>query len=72
MSHELRTPLNAIIGCTGTLLMRLPGPLNAAQEKQLQPYGPEPVQAAQDRLYLGSKVQEDHGSRPGTSKAEPR
>jgi signal transduction histidine kinase len=35
MSHELRTPLNAVIGFTGTLLMRLPGPLNAAQEKQL-------------------------------------
>jgi signal transduction histidine kinase/DNA-binding response OmpR family regulator len=35
MSHELRTPLNAIIGFTGTLLMRLPGPLNADQEKQL-------------------------------------
>jgi protein-histidine pros-kinase len=35
MSHELRTPLNAIIGFTGTLLMRLPGPLTAAQEKQL-------------------------------------
>ena len=29
MSHELRTPLNAIIGFTGTLLMRLPGPLTA-------------------------------------------
>ncbi|HVW00197.1 MAG TPA: ATP-binding protein [Planctomycetaceae bacterium] len=36
MSHELRTPLNAIIGFTGTLLMKLPGPLNADQEKQLQ------------------------------------
>jgi protein-histidine pros-kinase len=36
MSHELRTPLNAIIGFTGTLLMRLPGPLNADQEKQLK------------------------------------
>jgi PAS domain S-box-containing protein len=36
MSHELRTPLNAIIGFTGTLLMRLPGPLNAEQEKQLR------------------------------------
>jgi signal transduction histidine kinase len=36
MSHELRTPLNAIIGFTGTLLMRLPGPLNRAQERQLQ------------------------------------
>ncbi|MGE0383277.1 MAG: PAS domain-containing sensor histidine kinase [Gammaproteobacteria bacterium] len=35
MSHELRTPLNAIIGFTGTLLMRLPGPLLPAQEKQL-------------------------------------
>lgn len=35
MSHELRTPLNAIIGFTGTLLMKLPGPLTAAQEKQL-------------------------------------
>src|SRR5258708_27347523 len=36
MSHELRTPLNAIIGFTGTLLMKLPGPLNADQEKQLK------------------------------------
>jgi signal transduction histidine kinase len=36
MSHELRTPLNAIIGYTGTLLMRLPGPLTADQEKQLK------------------------------------
>ena len=36
MSHELRTPLNAIIGFTGTLLMRLPGPLNEAQERQLR------------------------------------
>lgn len=36
MSHELRTPLNAIIGFTGTLLMRLPGPLTDSQEKQLQ------------------------------------
>jgi len=35
MSHELRTPLNAIIGFTGTLLMKLPGPLNADQQKQL-------------------------------------
>jgi PAS domain S-box-containing protein len=35
MSHELRTPLNAIIGFTGTLLMRLPGPLTADQEAQL-------------------------------------
>ena len=35
MSHELRTPLNAIIGFAGTLLMKLPGPLNADQEKQL-------------------------------------
>jgi PAS domain S-box-containing protein len=36
MSHELRTPLNAIIGFTGALLMKLPGPLNAEQEEQLQ------------------------------------
>jgi protein-histidine pros-kinase len=36
MSHELRTPLNAIIGFTGTLLMKLPGPLNADQERQLR------------------------------------
>jgi len=36
MSHELRTPLNAIIGFTGTLLMQLPGPLNAEQDKQLR------------------------------------
>jgi CheY-like chemotaxis protein len=31
MSHELRTPLNAIIGFTGTLLMKLSGPLTAAR-----------------------------------------
>jgi protein-histidine pros-kinase len=36
MSHELRTPLNAIIGFTGTLLMKLPGPLTEEQQKQLQ------------------------------------
>ena len=36
MSHELRTPLNAIIGFTGTLLMKLPGPLTPDQDKQLQ------------------------------------
>jgi len=36
MSHELRTPLNAVIGFTGTLLMGLPGPLNAEQEQQLR------------------------------------
>ncbi len=36
MSHELRTPLNAIIGFTSLLLMRLPGPLTADQEKQLE------------------------------------
>lgn len=35
MSHELRTPLNAVLGFTGTLLMRLPGPLTVEQEKQL-------------------------------------
>jgi PAS domain S-box-containing protein len=36
MSHELRTPLNAIIGFTGTLLMKLPGPLNDEQDHQLK------------------------------------
>lgn len=36
MSHELRTPLNAIIGFTGTLLMRLPGPVNEEQDRQLR------------------------------------
>lgn len=36
MSHELRTPLNSIIGFTGTLLMKLPGPLTNDQEKQLR------------------------------------
>ena len=36
MSHELRTPLNAVIGFTGTLLMKLPGPLNVEQEQQLR------------------------------------
>jgi PAS domain S-box-containing protein len=36
MSHELRTPLNAIIGFTGTLLMKLAGPLTVDQDNQLQ------------------------------------
>ena len=36
MSHELRTPLNAIIGFTGTLLMKIGGPLTPDQETQLQ------------------------------------
>jgi PAS domain S-box-containing protein len=36
MSHELRTPLNAIIGFTGTLLMKMPGPLNDEQQRQLR------------------------------------
>jgi protein-histidine pros-kinase len=36
MSHELRTPLNAILGFTGTLLMKLPGPLTIDQDKQLR------------------------------------
>jgi signal transduction histidine kinase len=35
-SHDLRTPLQAIIGFTGTLLLRLPGPLNEEQERQLE------------------------------------
>src|SRR5581483_6361273 len=36
MSHELRTPLNAVIGFTGTLLMKMPGPLTPDQENQLK------------------------------------
>src|SRR5262249_36776718 len=36
MSHELRTPLNAVIGFTGTLLMRLAGPLTKEQDRQLR------------------------------------
>jgi protein-histidine pros-kinase len=36
MSHELRTPLNVILGFTGTLLMKLPGPLTIDQEAQLK------------------------------------
>jgi signal transduction histidine kinase len=30
------TPLNAIIGFTGTMLMKLPGPINDEQNKQLR------------------------------------
>jgi PAS domain S-box-containing protein len=45
IGHELRTSLNAIIGFTGTLLMRLPGPLNGEQEHQLQL-----VQASAEKL----------------------
>jgi signal transduction histidine kinase len=33
--HRLRTPLQAIVGFTGTLLLRMPGPLNEEQERQL-------------------------------------
>jgi PAS domain S-box-containing protein len=36
MSHELRTHLTAILGFTGTLLMKLPGPLTIEQEEQLK------------------------------------
>jgi PAS domain S-box-containing protein len=36
MSHELRTPLTAIIGYTGILLMKIPGPLNDEQIRQLE------------------------------------
>ena len=36
MSHELRTPLNAITGFTGTMLMKLSGPLTADQERHLK------------------------------------
>jgi protein-histidine pros-kinase len=35
MGHELRNHLNVILGFTGTLLLKLPGPINAEQEKQL-------------------------------------
>lgn len=34
--HRLRSPLNVIIGFTGTLLMKLPGPLTSEQERQLR------------------------------------
>lgn len=43
--HRLRTPLQVIIGFTGTLLMRLPGPLTDEQERQL-----ELVQASAEQL----------------------
>jgi protein-histidine pros-kinase len=33
LSHELRTPLNAVIGYTGTLLMKLLGPLTGGAGK---------------------------------------
>ena len=36
MSHELRTPLTAIIGFIGILLMKISGPLNDAQVRQLE------------------------------------
>jgi signal transduction histidine kinase len=36
MSHELRTPLNSIMGFVGILLMKLPGPLNQEQDRQLR------------------------------------
>lgn len=36
MSHELRTPLMGIIGFIGVLLLRLSGPLNEAQVRQLE------------------------------------
>jgi len=45
MSHAMRTPLNAVLGFTGTLLMRLPGPLTPDQEAQLRT-----VQVNADRL----------------------
>lgn len=36
MSHELRTPLTAIIGFIGILLMKISGPLNDAQVRQME------------------------------------
>lgn len=36
VSHELRTPLTSIIGFAGTLLMKLPGPLNQEQESEVK------------------------------------
>ncbi len=36
LGHKLRSPLNAIIGFTGTLLMKLAGPLTSEQERQLR------------------------------------
>lgn len=36
MSHELRTPLNSIIGFSKLLLKELEGPINDAQEQELQ------------------------------------
>lgn len=36
MSHQLRTPLNAILGFSEILLAKLPGEINAEQEKQLK------------------------------------
>jgi len=36
MSHELRTPWNSVIGFTGSLLMKLPGPLNEEQRRFLE------------------------------------
>ena len=42
MSHELRTPLNAVLGFTGTLLMKLPGPLTPDQENNCAPFKTAP------------------------------
>ncbi|MGD9833860.1 MAG: PAS domain S-box protein, partial [Piscinibacter sp.] len=56
MSHELRTPLNAIIGFTGLMLMKLPGPLTADQEKQLglvQASGKHLLSLINDLLEIG-------------------
>ncbi len=36
LAHDLCNPLNSVIGFTGTLLMKLPGPLNTEQEEQLR------------------------------------
>ena len=52
MSHELRTPLNAIIGFTGTLLMKLPGPLTTDQARLFQAF--VQVGSASSRRFEGT------------------
>jgi signal transduction histidine kinase len=59
MSHELRTPLNAIIGFTGTMLMKLPGPINDEQEQAVA-HGAEqcaPPAVADQRFARPDKIE---------------